>query len=373
MLRLLSALCFAQALIGSQASAMNFVHPGSLHSQAELDFVKARINERAQPWTAEFERLRDSGFATRQPQGRTRINSQSEDASASRDDSIAAITQALLWYFTDERHYGNGAVAILNSWADLKAFTAGSDQDKLQAGWVGANMAAAAEILRGFSGWKPADNAKLQAMFKRAFYPQLMVASSWNGNVDLTQIEALLSIAVFVEDEAAFELGIERLRKRRVAYFYLVSDGESPASIEGDGGEIEAFWSHPKKWIDGITQETCRDNGHHAQFGLASALHAAEIAWHQGVDVYAENPLRYTAAMELMAKQFLSGSMQGVCDNDSPSNSRFDSWQIGYNHYHHRLGMDLPWTKELIAKQILPGAPRAVNNLAYETLTHTRR
>ena len=33
----------------------------------------------------------------------------------------------------------------------------------------------------------------------------LMTASAWNGNVDLTQIDAMLGIAVFNEDQALFD------------------------------------------------------------------------------------------------------------------------------------------------------------------------
>ncbi len=97
---------------------------------------------------------------------------------------------------------------------------------------------------------------------------------------------------------------------------------------------------------------------------------AAEVAWHQGFDVYSENQDRYTAAMELMAKQFLTDSMQGVCNNnDIPDSDRYDTWEVGCNHYHNRAGVDLPNTRKLIMEQIRPRAPRAVNNLADETLT----
>ena len=207
-------------------------------------------------------------------------------------------------------------------------------------------------------------------MFRRAFYPQLNVASFWNGNVDLTLIDAMMSIAVFNEDEELFHEGLRRLRRRSRAYFYLRSDGAAPGSIEGDSGNPQAFWSNPSQWVDGLTQETCRDNGHHAQYGLGSALHAAEVAWHQGVDVYAEMQERYTAAMELLATQLLSGSMQGVCEDDAPTRSRYDTWEVGYNHYHNRVGIDLPNTRRLIAEEVRPAAPRVVWNLVYETLTH---
>ena len=45
-------------------------------------------------------------------------------------------------------------------------------------------------------------------------------------------------------------------------------------------------------------------------------------------------------------------------------------FRCGYNHYHNRAGVALPNTQRLIAEQIRPTAPRAVWNLAYETLTH---
>ena len=74
--------------------------------------------------------------------------------------------------------------------------------------------------------------------------------------------------------------------------------------------------------------------------------------------------------MELLAKQFLAGSMLGVCTNDIPTADRFDTWEIGYNHYHNRVGMTLPNTEKLITEQIRPMASRSDWNLNYETLTH---
>jgi hypothetical protein len=365
-----AGLFMTMGMWAASASAMNFVHPGGLNSKAELDFVKAKIQAGAQPWKGEFDQMISSSYATRGPHGLPNINSRNNDANVSRDDAIAAYTQALLWYFTDDETYANRSIAILNSWSELQRFTAGSDQDRLQAGWIGAVFAQAAEIMRGYLGWSASEIEDLQAMFRRAFYPQLNTASSWNGNVDLTQIDAMMSIAVCNEDEAEFNKGLDRLRVRNRAYFYLTSDGARPQPIAGDGGDPQKFWSNPSKWVDGLNQETCRDNGHHSQFGLGSALHAAEIAWHQGVDVYTENQKRYTAAMELMATQLLTGSMQGICSNNTSSPDRYDTWEVGYNHYHNRAGVALPKTQELIVEQIRPRAPRAVWNLVYETLTH---
>lgn len=369
-MKTLQALLIAVGTWVGSASAMTFVHPGALSSKAELDFVKGRIQAGAQPWKGEFEQIRNSDLATRGPHGLANIDSKNHDANLSRDDAAAAYTQALLWYFSEDEVSARRSIAILNSWANLQGFTSGTEQDRLQAGWIGAVFASAAEIMRLYPGWTAGEIGDLQAMFKKAFYPQLNTASSWNGNVDLTQIDAMMAIAVFNEDETEFRQGLARLKLRSPAYFYLKSDGPLPRPIAGDGGDPQKFWSNPAQWIDGLTQETCRDNGHHSQFGLGSALHAAEIAWHQGVDVYSENQQRFTAAMEFMASRFLSGSMQGVCANDVPSSDRYDSWEIGYNHYHRRRGVALPNTRQLINEQIRPHARRSEWNLMYETLTH---
>lgn len=86
--------------------------------------------------------------------------------------------------------------------------------------------------------------------------------------------------------------------------------------------------------------------------------------------VCSENQARFTAAMELLAGQFLAGSMQGVSRNDLPAAERFDTWEVGYNHYHGRAGIALPSTRRLIEQQIRPRATRSVWNLNSETLTH---
>jgi len=366
---LLSAL-MAIGMTATCVAALSFVHPGAIDSREELDFVKAQIQAGAQPWKGELEYLKNSSAATRSPHGATHINSNNQDAAISRNDATAAYTQALLWYYTNDEVYAKRAITILNSWTQLQDFTDGTEQDRLQAGWLGAVLAPAAEIMRLYPGWTANERSHLQAMFKRAFYPQLNTPSFWNGNVDLTQIDAMMAIAVFNEDEAEFNLGLARLKNRSAAYFYLTSDGPRPKSITGDGDDLEKFWFHPAKWVDGLTQETCRDNGHHAQFALGSALHAAETAWHQGVDIYTENQARYTAAMELLATQFATGSMQGMSRTDIPDTERCDTWEIGYHHYHNRAGVALPNTRRLIDEQIRPRASRSILNINYETLTH---
>jgi len=368
LIMLVAALASFDASAGAVGAEMTFVHPGALNTKASLEFVKARISAGEQPWAGEFQYILDSAASSRKPHAIDRISTD-RDASIARDDALAAYTQALLWVFTGEKVYARRSIAILEAWSSFQGFTEGSDEDRLRAGWLGAVFAEAAEIMRGHGGLTDVQITGLKSMFRRSFYPKLNTASTWNGNVDLTQIQAILAIAVFNEDQAEFKLGLARLALRNPAYFYLRIDAVETREIAGDGGNLSHFWFKPVKWVDGLTQETCRDGGHHSQFGLGSALRAAEIAWNQGVDVYTANTHRYTSAMELLASQLLTGKAS-TCADTATTGSRYNTWEVGYNHYHNRRGMELPKTKKLIVEQIRTNSERASWNLVYETLTH---
>lgn len=344
---------------GTGGASNGFVHPGALDSQEELDFVKSSILAGNQPWTAKFGELKN--LANRTPVPSATVNSSVDaEANAMKADARAAYAAALSWRYTGDASYADKAIAILNAWTVLESFTAGTDQDKLQAAWIGALFGPAAELVLGYEGWATADVEEVRAMFKRAFYPQLNTASTWNGNVDLTQIEAMLAIAVFNEDRAEFDAGLTRLSTRMPLYFYLESDGPNGNA---------AFWSSPTAWVDGLTQETCRDNGHHAQYAMSAAIGAAEVAWHQGVDVYTTYADRIVSAMELLATQITTGEMQGTCADDVTTTDRYATWEIGYHHYATVKGLQLPNSKAAIIEEI---RPKGVSdwNIFYETLTH---
>jgi hypothetical protein len=170
----------------------------------------------------------------------------------------------------------------------------------------------------------------------------------------------MMSIAVFCDDTTEFNSGIRRLESRTPNYFYLTSDGAR--------SDVKV-WYYPCKWVDGLTQETCRDNGHHTQFAMASALNAAEIAWHQGVDVYGEFQDRYIASMELLADELNTGSMKGVSANNAATADLYDTFEVGYNHYHNRRWISLPNTWKLLTSRVRDKSSSDWNIL-YETLTH---
>ncbi len=334
---------------------MTFAHPGAANSKADLDFVKAKIAAGAEPWSSKFNEMK--GLATAYT-----LNTSPQDGNenAQKADGRKAYANALAWYYTGNATYAQNAIAVLNVWGKTFKGYAQAGQSQLNAAWIGTLLAPAAEIMRGYSGWTAADIAVVQNMFKTKFNPVLNENPIWNnGNIDLTMADALLNIAVFCDDAAVFNAGVAKLNKRNPLYFYLTKEG-TPSNVRD--------WYAPTKWIDGLTQETCRDNNHHAQFAMAAALQAAEVAWNQGVDVYGQNATRYIATMEVMANQILTGKM-GTCSNDKTTANLFDTWEIGYNHFHNRKGINLPNTLQLLTTKVrVNGASDW--NIFYETLTH---
>ena len=351
-----------------------FVHPGAVNGKAELEQVRQRIQSDASLWsnTGKYAPLR--ALATSHTKVQAPCNAQrcEEEAKA---DAKRAYANALAWYYTGDAQYADNAMQVFRIWSShfegYKVIPGVSGQSQLNAGWIGALFGSAAEVLRGYAGWSENEQAAVKSLFATRFYPALHQESEWNGNNDLTQIDALMNIAVFSENEAWFKEAKDRLRRRNPRFFFLPSDeGIVYASANPS-------WFNPARWVAGLTQETCRtnprlpnDNGHHTQYALASALRAAEVAWNQGdSSVYSENQTRYTAAMELLALQVTSGSMQGVCADNSTTASLFDTWTIGYNHYHRRIGLALPNTRKLL-ENVDKRFFKSDWNIFYESLTH---
>lgn len=364
-----SALIFGAGHAVASASIHAFRHPGALNTSENLDRVESEIGSNRQPWTGALANVvlkaKSAG-----PAIVTLDAGDRDQAALSEADAVNAYANALAWRLTGNKTYFRQASGVLSNLARFQGFTGGTDQDKLHAGWVGVLYGEAAEIMRSSADFRQEDITALQLMFRRAFYPQLMTPSSWNGNVDLTQINALMTLAVFNDDEVAFKHGLERLDARLATYIYVKSEPDS-APIVGDRGNLQSFWFNPVQWVDGLTQETCRDNGHHAQFGLASALNAAEIAWNQGFDVYEKQEARLVPAMELLAKQLLTGDMQGVCRHSKASTTLFNTFEVGFHHYHHRMGLPLPNSEKLIVQRVRTDG-QSVLNIFHETLTHAR-
>jgi hypothetical protein len=131
--------------------------------------------------------------------------------------------------------------------------------------------------------------------------------------------------------------------------------------------QIIKYWQGQSTFVNGLAQETCRDFGH-TQFGLASAINGAEIAWNQGIDLYKEEATRLTASMEFHAGYILGKPVPSWLCQGKPKISSYPTWEIAYNHYHNVSKLALPESEQLIQARLRPTG--ATYLVTWETLTH---
>jgi hypothetical protein len=219
-------------------------------------------------------------------------------------------------------------------------------------------------------------------MLTKAYLPHVIDGSSKNGNWEASMIEAAINIAVFTDDMTSFQKGVAMWKKRVPAYLYLSIDGSKPLAppkpIDG-GASIDEFWYSPTSYVDGLSQETCRDSTGdggettggfgHAQYGVGALVNAAETALIQGVDLFSTEQPRFVAALEFHAKYENGISTSALCKNWKLNAVEFDpDWEIAYNEYAHVLGLSLPNTAALMNKKRPTGNNGHMG--LWETLTH---
>jgi hypothetical protein len=228
----------------------------------------------------------------------------------------------------------------------------------------------AAEILRYTgSGWSAAGIKQFTAMLHSAYLPYIKNGSVFAGTWELTMIEGILNIGIFEDDTTLFQQGISMWRKRVPSYFYLTSDGPLPVRPPREtktDAQMIAYWYNQSTFVDGLSQETCRDFTH-TGMGLASTLNAAETALIQGVNLYSEQKSRLTAAMEFHAGYLNGQAVPSWLCGGKLTLGKVPTWEIGYNEYHNRLGVALPNSLTLI-KSMRPTKTKL--HMAWETLTH---
>lgn len=350
-----------------------FNHPGILVGVRQLEFVRGRVNAGAQPWVEALAAMQRSPYASRawQPKPRAVVECggysvPNVGCSDEATDAVAAYTHALLWYLTGDRIHAGKSAEILDAWSAVVRQHTRSNAP-LQAGWSAASFVRAAEILRHtYDGWPAPAAARTATMFRAVYQPLVRAgAPQAGGNWELILLDAAIGIAVHLDDRAAFNQAVARFRLRVPAFIYLSADGPLPPGPTGRTGtwsSTVSLWYGQGRFVDGLTQETCRDFGHTA-WGLTALTHVAETARLQGLDLYAEVRPRLAGALELHAGIELGEPVPPWLCGGAVKPGFRPVPEIAYS----RLGVPLPKTKQLI-ESVRP--ERAAFFYGWETLTH---
>jgi hypothetical protein len=365
--------------VEGKAAPATFKHPGVLLDRTQLDVMKKRATSGDQVFKNAYNRMRTSKYASLSWKAKPRANVEcgsrsnpNNGCSDEREDAMGAYTHALLWYITGDAKHAKKAVEIMDAWsAKIKQHT--NHNAPLQTGWAGASFARAAEIIRHTSkAWPAAGVDRFETMLRNVYLPILIKGKpNTNGNWELIMTDAAIGIAVFLDDRASFDKAVQLWRKRLPAYIYLKSDGALPKPPAGGNknskDKIIKYWHGQTTFVDGLSQETCRDFGH-TGWGFAAAAHVAETAGHQGVDLHAEGRQRLAAAFEFHAQFDLGKKAPGWLCKGKVSTGLGPVGEVAFNRLRNagKVG-SLTQTKKLVETKRPAGTSHF---LGWETLTH---
>ncbi len=383
---LLAGLSLLLALAPSARAAL--VHPGALSTQADLDRMAAKVLAGEQPWKGSWDILvANEGFYMGGPQA---VPTVVVDSATSGNtymnlarDSHRAYQAALRYHGSGDPIYANKAILIMNTWASTHTAWEGNSNVQLRAGLYGYAFACAAELMRGYGGWAPADFTAFQQYMRTQFYP---INSAFLNRTDthywanwtLANMCSLIAIGVLCDDQAIFDEALNH-------FYHAAHTG---------GIENAVFHVHP----DGLGQwqESGRDQGH-AQMGPQLIGTFCEIAWNQGHDLYGYLNNRVLAGVEYISK-FNTGHavpFAAYANSDYatwPHVYRFyqkqvagpggvggrPGWDLIYNHYVNRKGIAAPYTAKFAAVTRPEGGGSnyggnsgGFDGLGFTTLTHS--
>jgi hypothetical protein len=104
------------------------------------------------------------------------------------------------------------------------------------------------------------------------------------------------------------------------------------------------------------------------QHGFGGLIQSAEIAWHQGVDLYAERDNRLLVGLEFHAKYILGAPVPAnLCNGMLDGLPPMPTFEIPYNHFHNRKKLDMPLSEKIVNTHSPEGA---VQHMMWGTLSH---
>jgi hypothetical protein len=348
---------------GLSADGFRFVHPGLLHSRADFERMKDGVARKREPIFAGYQVFR----AHAQSQAAYRMQGPFEEIGRNPNvhfrefdlDANAAYQNAVMWAISGEPAYAEKAREIVDGWVATLQRVGGADAVLL--GSLGPfKLVNAAEILRYTgAGWPEEDARRFERLCREVFYPVLKdFAPFANGNWDTAAVKTVMAMGVFAEDRAMYE---------RALRYYV--DGA------GDGRLTNYIYA------GGQCQESGRDQGH-TQLGLAHLGDAAEIAWHQGLDLYSYAGNRLLAGFEYTAKYNLGEEVPFEPDLDrtgkyahaviSPRGPLRPVFEQIYNHYVNRQGTAAPYSQKAAEKLRPEAAAQGADHPGFGTLFYTR-
>lgn len=339
----------------------HFIHPGIFSTQDWAAGIRDHISAGDAPWArslAHHESWAIEAMA-QDPDPVQRIFRRTPNhigVDESQSDFRRASRLCWLYLLTDKVEYADKAVEILDAWSRTLKAIRGAGYN-LQCGLMIPNLIDAAEVLKHCSDrWSDRGQTRFRQFCEVVLLPHVLnLRISINGNHDCATNNALLALAIHLDDEFLFN---------RALNYSLYSKGY---------GSIAHYFLP-----NGECQEDGRDLGH-VTGGIHFFSVIARIAANQGENLYDRFDYRLAAAMEHAARiqfDYETPSMYSP-GHAMPVRYRPRGWSgmsledtLAFQHYTDKRDMPMPFVSRLFrtAGKILDA--EAITNEHQIFMTH---
>lgn len=330
-------------------------HPCMLHTEADFQFVKEKVDAGLQPWKNAYDHLCQSQHSqntwTASPVEKlARLDQKNWSDKYPNDwnnythlmrDAASAYQLALRWKISGDDSYAKAGVDILNAWAKkCTGYIVGSDgkfidpNENLIAIQI-HQLANAAEVLRTYKGWNEADFTKYKAWMKDVFYPfATNFLSTHEGracalhywlNWDLANMTAILSIGILNDDNFLINEAIQYFK-------YGIGSGNIVNGVPFVHQDPDS------EELLGQCQESGRDQGH-ATLCVSLMGVFCQMAKNIGEDLFAYDNYRALSMCEYIAKYNYGTTETGSASASwNLSNFKYEVSSLPYTTYENCEG-----------------------------------
>lgn len=345
--------------------SQDFVHPGILHKEPDFARMREKVAKHEEPYYSTWLNLLKSSEAqlTWLPRATTVVERGSgtlDNIAVLYRDVAAAYQHALIYKISGDVAHGNKAVEILNAWSK-NHITLGGNADRFLAGGLnGYQIANAAEMMRGYTGF---DVERFKTYLLNVYAHPLVetflfgyngvaahngaYCTNYRTNWDACNMAAMSAIGIFLDDKSYVN--------RTIDYF---------KNNCGNGNIIRAVnYLHPGENGEpqlGQWEESGRDQGHTCG-GMAEYGLFLEMNYNQGIDLFAYDDSRFRKGAEYVAKYNIltdsSGTMVG-------------KYTVPYTSYTHQQGNPSSWTGWLTEPTVSSAGRGARSSYISQVLNH---
>lgn len=275
LLSLFLTLFITPLLLPAETQAQRFQHPGVPFTTDDLNKLKQNLTD--EPWLSAYTAFKNNGssrlaYAAKGPFASV---SRAPDLNnnAWKNDMVAIHNLAMMWVFTGDSAYARKATNLLDSWAVTNTVWGGSES-MLDIGDYAQYWATGADILKStFPGWTALNTAHVNNYFANVLYPTSYVPYPLRDqNKGAIQLKIALGAAAFLDDATKFNQAIEVYR------------------MDAGGGLRNSL-------PNGEVGDAGRDD--HWRVQAAALAWGAEVAYKQGIDMFAELDNRLLSIAEL--------------------------------------------------------------------------